>query len=127
VTTRRDGFTLIEVLVALVILGFVIVGIQAVITDRMVRDVDWQEKRARATHLAMDRLHAIQADPDYAALSTRYVASERDPAGSRGFTRTTAVAVTPLDRGESYTTITVTVAAPGLSRAVSRTLVVASP
>lgn len=123
----RRGFTLLEVLMALVILGFVILGAQATLTGRMVSDVGVQEVRSRATQLAMDRLHLIQADPAYGTLATRYSGTETDLAGAPGFTRTTRFSVTPLAGGQEYRTVTVTVTAPRLARPVARTVVIASP
>src|SRR5690606_20653719 len=48
----RAGFTLMEVLVAMVLLGFAILGVQAAITDRFVRDVGHEDYRATAHQLA---------------------------------------------------------------------------
>lgn len=123
----RGGFTLLEVLVAMVILGFVILGVQAAMTDRMARDVGWQESRMVANQLALDRIHAIQADPVYATLAARYAGTESDLPGAPGFERTTTFTTTELDAGNTYLTVTVTVATPRLPRPVSRTVVIASP
>jgi prepilin-type N-terminal cleavage/methylation domain-containing protein len=123
----RRGFSLLEVLIALVILGFVILGAQATLTGRMVSDIGWQETRARATQLAMDRLHLVQSDPAYGTLATRYTGTETGLPGAPGFTRTTQFSLTPLDAGQEYRTVTVTVTAPRLTRPVARTAVIASP
>lgn len=123
----RRGFSLLEVLIALVILGFVILGAQATLTGRMVSDIGYQETRARATQLAMDRLHLIQADPAYGTLSDRYTATENALPGAPGFQRTTRFTLSTLAGGQEYRTVTVTVTAPRLSRPVSRTVVIASP
>lgn len=121
------GFTLLEVMVALVILGFVILGAQASMTNMMVRDVNWQEMRGRATQLAMDRLHSIQSDPNYESLATRYGTTESSITGATGFTRTTRFVATRFQDGTEYQTVTVTVTAPRLPRSVTRTTVIASP
>lgn len=121
------GFTLLEVMVALVILGFVVLGAQASMTSMMVRNVNWQEVRGRANQLAMDRIHAIQADPNYATLSTRYTATETAPGGAMGFTRATRFTATRFPDGTEYQTVTVTVTAPRVPRPVTRTTVIASP
>lgn len=121
----RGGFTLLEVLVALVILAFVVLGAQASVTALMVRDVSWQQHRARATQLAMDRLHAIQADPVYASLRDTYEEEETELDG--GYTRDTEFAVTDFDDGTEYLTVTVTVRGERLPRPVTRTTVIASP
>lgn len=121
------GFTLLEVMIALVILGFVILGAQASMTSMMVRNVNWQEVRGRATQLAVDRLHAVQSDPNYATLATRYAATESSIPGATGFTRTTRFKATRFPDGTEYQTVTVIVTAPRLPRPVSRTTVIASP
>lgn len=124
---RRGGFTLLEVMVALVILGFVIMGAQATITDRMVRSVGYQEARQRASQLALDRLHLIQADPAYGTLAARYTGTEATIANAPRYQRTTVFRSTTLAGGNSYYTVTVSVSSPRLSRPVSRTITVGSP
>jgi prepilin-type N-terminal cleavage/methylation domain-containing protein len=123
----RRGFSLLEVLIALVILGFVILGAQATLTGRMVTNVGVQELHSRATQLAMDRLHLIQADPAYGTLAERYTATETSPAGATGFQRVTRFTTTALNGGQEYRTVTVTVTNPRLPRTISRTVVIASP
>jgi prepilin-type N-terminal cleavage/methylation domain-containing protein len=123
----RAGFTLLEVLIAMVILGLVVLGVQAAMTDRMVRDLGWQEERMMANQLAMDRIHALQADPVYATLATRYGGVESSLPGAPGFERTTTFTTTRLRGGTTYLTATVSVTAPRLPRPVSRTVVIASP
>lgn len=123
----RSGFTLLEVLVAMVILGFVVLGAHAAMTDRMVRDLGQQETRMRANQIALDRVHAIQADPVYGTLVARYAGTEATLPDAPGFQRTTAFRSTQLSVGNTYLTITVTVTHPRLRNPVSRTVVVASP
>jgi prepilin-type N-terminal cleavage/methylation domain-containing protein len=124
---RRGGFTLLEVLVSMVILGFVILGAHAAMTDRMVRDLGSQETRMRANQLALDRIHAIQADPVYATLNARYAGTEQNLPGAAGFERTTRLTTTELSGGNGYLTITVTVTHARLRSPLSRTVVIASP
>lgn len=123
----RDGFTLLEVLVAMVILGFVVLGAHATMTDRMVRNLGRQETRLRANQLALDRIHALQADPVYATLSTRYPANESTIPDAPGFQRATRFTTTQLSVGNSYLTVTVTVTHARMPSPVSRTVVIASP
>jgi prepilin-type N-terminal cleavage/methylation domain-containing protein len=123
----RDGFTLLEVLVAMVILGFVVLGAHATMTDRMVRDLGRQELRLRANQLALDRVHVLQVDPVYATLSTRYGATETTIPDAPGFQRATRFTTTQLSVGNSYLTVTVTVTHPRMPTPVSRTVVIASP
>ena len=120
----RDGFTLLEVLVAMVILGFVILGAQASITAMMVRDVGWQDQRARATQMAMDRIHLIQTDPVYTSLVTTY---QETGTQVGGFIRATRFTSTAFADGTQYLTVTVTFTGGQLRAPVSRTTVIASP
>lgn len=121
----RGGFTLLEVMVALVILGFVVLSAQASMTSMMVRDVSWQEQRTRATQLAMDRVHAIQSAPVYSTLAASF--AETNTAIPGGYTRTTRFIATTFADGSSYQTVTVTVTGRRLPKPVTRTTVVASP
>ncbi|HYW11625.1 MAG TPA: prepilin-type N-terminal cleavage/methylation domain-containing protein [Longimicrobium sp.] len=121
----RGGFTLLEVLVALVILSFVVLGAQASITALMVRDVSWQEQRSRATQIAMDRVHAIQSDPVYGSIKDTYEEEGTEIEG--GYLRDTHFAVTDFADGTEYLTVTVTVGGRNLPRPVTRTTVIASP
>lgn len=126
-TPRADaGFTLMEVLVAMVILGIVLIGFQAAATDRMIRDLSSTDRRTIALQLAVERLRAVQLDPVYPALEARYAGSEASLAGAPGFTRATAVTRTVNGLVE-YKTVTVTVQHPQLSQPVKRTLIIAAP
>lgn len=120
--SNRNGFTLIEVLVAMVLLGFAILGVQASITDRFVRDVGGEDHRATAQQLAADRITTIQSDPQYTALSARYVGTEDPPAGFPRYRRITAVTAR-----NGYQIVTVAVITPEGADTVSRTIAVGAP
>jgi prepilin-type N-terminal cleavage/methylation domain-containing protein len=119
---NRQGFTLIEAMVSLVILGFALVGVQALITDRLVSEVGKHDLRATADQLVADRLHAVQASADYASLSRDFAGTEDPVPGHHGFQRTTFVAV-----GSGVTTVTVRVVTPERRDTVSRTRAVGAP
>ena len=118
----RAGFTLMEVLIAMVILGIALLGVQAAMTDRLLGDMGRQNRRATAMQLATSRLQAIQVDPDYLGLSTSYVSSGDTIAGFPGYKRVTLVSV-----AQGFTTVTVRVIGPGQRDTVSRTAVVGAP
>lgn len=127
VLTRRDGgFTLIETLIAMVILGMVVIGMQAALTQRLSGDLGSMDTRNAALQLAADRLRTVQLDPVYASLGTRYAATESAIPNYPGFTRTTQVLRT-VAAGNDYTTVTVAVASTRLPQPVTRTLVIAAP
>jgi prepilin-type N-terminal cleavage/methylation domain-containing protein len=127
-TRRADaGFTLIEVMISMVILGIVLVGFQAAATQRLVGDLQVQDTRNVAVQLAADRIRAIQLDPVYNELYTRYNGTENPVTGYAGFKRVTTVAQTVVGTTD-YTTVTVTVSrAAGLKVPVYRTVVIAAP
>lgn len=87
--TRRQGFSLIEVLVALVILGTVLVGLAGFMT-RFVRTSTLDGHRAQATDLVTTRLEAIKGVTRYEAVDG-WATTESAIAGYPGFVRATTV------------------------------------
>lgn len=126
---NRDGFTIVEVLLALVLLGFVIMGFQAA-TGEIIHYAGQGDLETVATHLAEDRLDLIRLDPDYVHLVGRYRGTEVGLPGYPDLTRTTTVVRTNIEQSTGrldYTTITVAVDGSGLRGPVARTIVVAAP
>jgi prepilin-type N-terminal cleavage/methylation domain-containing protein len=126
VTGSRDGFTLMEVLIAMVILAIALMGIQAAMSDLLIRDVGVEQKRAIAQELAAERIRAVTMDEAYATLETRYETVENPVAGFTGYKRTTEVARTQ-SAGADYKTVSVKVERAGLATPVVRTTVVGAP
>jgi prepilin-type N-terminal cleavage/methylation domain-containing protein len=125
---RRDGFTLVEVMMALVILLVVVLGM-AEVTGRMLHTITTSDRRVAAEQLAEDRLEAVRLDQDYTNLSSSFAGTESSFPTLPGFTRTTVVdhvGGAGLE-GPDYTKVTVTVAGPGLLAPLSRTVTVAAP
>lgn len=124
---RRSGFTLIEVMMALVILLGVILGV-AQITARMVHTVVTSDQQLTAVQLAEDRLEQIRLDPDYTDLETNYVGTETTFPTLTGFKRVTAIThVGGTGKAQDYKMITVTVSGPGVSTPVARSVTVGAP
>jgi prepilin-type N-terminal cleavage/methylation domain-containing protein len=124
----EEGFTLLEVLVAMVILSIAMLGAQAAFADRLVRDVTREDRRIVALQLAADRVQAIQMEPSYEQLDARWEATETGMTGFPGFTRKTTVdrTVNATQRID-FVTATVTVTNPQLSPGVTRTIIIAAP
>jgi prepilin-type N-terminal cleavage/methylation domain-containing protein len=122
ITDSRAGFTLIEVLVSMVLLGFALMGAQALLTDRLLQNVGTLDVRASALQLASDRVQIIQADPGYDDLSARYSGTESNITGFSGFRR-----ITTLRPDSGFTSVTVRVVTPSKADTVSRTVVVGAP
>jgi prepilin-type N-terminal cleavage/methylation domain-containing protein len=126
VSANRGGFTLMEVLIAMVILAIALLGIQAAMSDMLIRDVGVEQKRAIAQELAAERIRAVAMDEAYAKLEQRYETVEDPVAGFTGYKRTTEVARTQAN-GADYKTVSVKVEKAGLTTPVVRTAVVGAP
>lgn len=122
--TRERGFTLIEIIAALVILMVVITGL-ATVTGRFVRTVSEADQNAAAVQLAQDRIQTVQMDPDYGGLDTMYVGTESSFPTLTGYTRETQIQ--RVGGTNDYKIITVIVNGPGLRQPVERTTTVAAP
>lgn len=124
----RAGFTIVELLVALVILAVGVVGLQMA-TGRMLRAVSTMDRRAVAAQIAEDRIEEVRADPDYGALAT-YEEPTTPLADYPGLTRETIVLRVRDSTSTGvtdFTRITVVVDGTGLSRPVTRTVSVGRP
>lgn len=121
----RNGFTLIEVMIALTILMIVLVGM-ASMTTRSVHVTTTSDREEAAIQLVHDRLEFVRADPNYNGLDSLYGTTETNFATLPGFSRVTQI--TRITTGNNdYKRVTVTVTGPGLSKPVARTITVAQP
>ncbi len=123
--TIKNGFTLVEVMVALVILSIGALGLTAS-TAQFIHDVVVADVTSAATQLAEDRINMIWTDPDYDGLDSKYGGTESGFATLPGITRATVVSTISIGQAE-FKRITVTVDGPGLKAPVARSLAVASP
>lgn len=126
----REGFTLVELLVAVVILTTVVLGVGAA-TSRLAAMAATSAQQATAQDLAEGRLEQVMMDPAYDSLQQRYAGTETTVPDFPGFTRSTQITrtQTTLKGGGmlDYTRATVTVSAPGLTRSVARSVTIAAP
>jgi prepilin-type N-terminal cleavage/methylation domain-containing protein len=120
----RGGFTLIEVLVALVILSTAMMSISSYISN-LGRTSGLASVRATAGDLVAARLELIKADLNYAALESTFVQTESEISGHPGFERETRIVHT-LSPTVDYKTVTVIVTAPALPGPVKKTTVINS-
>jgi type IV pilus modification protein PilV len=125
----RDGFSLVEVMVALVMLTAMMLGATA-LAGRMIRTSTSANIQVTAGQLAEDRVDFVRLDPQYDSLSVRYAGTENPVTGYPGYTRTTAVTrtTTVTTNGTTdYITMTVRVTHQQLSTPVARTVVITTP
>jgi len=126
---NRDGFSLIEVIVALVLLAIVVLGIQGM-TAGVVTATTRSTADVLAMQLAEDRIDLIRMDPQFGTIQTRYTGTDTAITGWPGYSRTTSI----TQRRDSSSTgiiewlkITVTVSGPGIRAPVSRTVTIGAP
>lgn len=132
-TARSDhsaGFTLIEVIIALVILAFVVLG-SAYTTGTLARNAAEAEIEAMALQAAESRISRIKMDTRYLSLDSVYTGVEGDLPGLPGFSRETTITRirTPGAGGlfHDYQRVLVAVSGPLLGSPIIREIVVAAP
>jgi prepilin-type N-terminal cleavage/methylation domain-containing protein len=124
----RKGLSLVEVIVAMSILGGVLLSLGA-FSARLSQSTSASKIRIAAAQLAAERLEAVKSAPRYTAIESLYVATEPSVsfAGLPGFSRRTWVtrvggAVTDTI---DYKIVTVQVTHAQLSGNVRKTTVIA--
>jgi prepilin-type N-terminal cleavage/methylation domain-containing protein len=122
----RAGFSLIEVMVALVILSVIALGVNLG-TARFTRTVADSTLRTRAQALADAQIAMARSWPTYSTLNS--LTGPAFNGGVTGLTRTTAVAVdTTGGRNVSRVTVTVrSVVTGALTPDVVRSITIAAP
>lgn len=125
----RDGFTIVEILLALLLLSFMVMGFQAA-TGEIIHYAAQSDREAVAVQLVEDRLDRIRLDPDYGSLESRYEATATSLPDYPGLSRATNIVRTRQVQSTGvldYTRITVTVSGPSLRSPVARTIVIGAP
>jgi len=131
---RRSGMTLIEVIIAVMILSGVLIGLSN-FTRRFQHLTDNHDALATASELATARLEAIELHRTYSTLVATFdgtsetsASASANPSMARypGYTRTTAVVRTGPTASADYVTVTVTVTQTATSTTVRKSLVIAA-
>ena len=123
IRTPRRGMTLIEVLMALVILTGALLGMGRFITGFSHATSDGT-LTSTAADLVLDRLEYVKATKPYPNIPS-YAVTEASIPGYPNFTRVTRVIRTNNARFD-YTAVTVTVSHPSLSTPVKKSTIIAS-
>ncbi len=112
---RSRGFTLIEVMIAMVILSFVALGLGRFVSS-FLHVVGTSSARTVASAVARQQLEVILSDPGY-PLPNTYVGTVTGFPGYSQMRRTTSVTrVTGTSPARDYTIITVKVTEPSMIR-----------
>ncbi len=134
-TANRRGFSLAEIMVALVILSVIVMGLAST-TITFMHETTIDYSRVRASTSADTRIAEIRGWPDYAAIINFDGVQANYP--EPGWTRTTVVKrdtsvttgcnapTTPPCPNNDVTHVTVTVSAPTLTAPVTRSISIAA-
>ncbi|OGU07025.1 MAG: hypothetical protein A2W29_09380 [Gemmatimonadetes bacterium RBG_16_66_8] len=129
VVMKRDGFTLIETLVALVLMGVVVLGIQGT-TASMITMTTRSNAEILAMQLAEDRIDLIRMDPQYDSLAARYHGVETSIPDWPGYYRQTQLVQRRDSTANGITNwikVTVIVSGPGIKAPFTRTVTIGAP
>lgn len=124
----REGFTLVEVIVALMLLSIAVLGLQLVAAS-MIRQTTQSQVRMSAAQLAEDRIDLIRLEPVYANVGG-YAATEGAITGFPNYTRTTTIYARRDSTAAGitdYKRVSVAVSAPGLATPIVRTITLGAP
>lgn len=130
----RPGFSLTEIIVALVILSVIVMGL-AMTTTTFLHETTLDNVRVRAATVADSRIAEVKGWPDYSGLPSfsETKSNYPDPGWTRStvVVRDTSAAVGcnsppfPACPNNNITRITVTVSAPALTSPMSRSIAIA--
>jgi prepilin-type N-terminal cleavage/methylation domain-containing protein len=124
---NRRGFTLIEVMLAVVLLTIVLAGI-ARYTAQYLHAVSTSTTRIAAAEIARERIGLIDMDPSYTTLSAVWGGTQTGFPGYPNMTRVTTVQrITGTAPARDYTVVTVQVTEPSIGTPIDVTTVVAQP
>lgn len=122
---RHDGFTLIEVLIALTILSAIIL-MMAAPASKFLSTTARSQRRIAASVVADAQIALVRMYPTYDSLKIKYD-STRSNVPFPGFTRQTQIVRTSPGAAGDVTKVIVTVNGPGLATPIKRTATIAAP
>jgi prepilin-type N-terminal cleavage/methylation domain-containing protein len=111
---ERRGFTLIEIMVAMVVLAAVLLG-AGQFTARFIHSTAISQVTTVASDVASERMEMVTTDPSYATLAARWAGT------------TTVQRITGNAPRRDYTVVTVRVTEPTLPNPVRLTTIVGQP
>ena len=124
---NQSGFSLVEVMMALVLLSVTVMGMQ-LMTAQALQRMRGSNVSLTAAQLAEDKIDAVRLEPIYANVPS--YSGIDTPAGFAGYERTTTVRQVRDSTAQGvtdYRIVTVSVTGPQLRVPVKRTLVIGAP
>jgi prepilin-type N-terminal cleavage/methylation domain-containing protein len=124
---ERRGFTLIEIMVAMVVLAAVLLG-AGQFTARFIHSTAISQVTTVASDVATERMEMITTDPSYTTLGARWAGTTTGFPGYPSMTMTTTLQrITGNAPRRDYTVLTVQVTEPTLPNPVRLTSIVGQP
>ena len=126
---NRQGFTIIEMIIAILLLTTAILGMGAS-AGFMLQAGSGAGVKAEALQAVEGRISQIVMDPRYAALDSLYEGTESDMPGLVGYEMVTTITQTRTllnGRYTDYKKVWVSVSGPGLFESISRLMIVGAP
>jgi prepilin-type N-terminal cleavage/methylation domain-containing protein len=123
--SNRDGFTLVEVMIAIFILGSIVLTMAAS-ASKYLSVATKQRQRVQASAAAEGQIALVRVSPTYDSLTVRFDSTKSNTPAT-GYTRTTSVVRTGAGTTSDITRVTVTVTGPLLATPVKRTTTIAAP
>src|SRR3954464_13860898 len=115
---RRRGFTLIEGMLAVVILTTVLISV-ARSPGQCLHTVSTSTVRTVAAEVARERISLVDMDPSYTTLAATWVGDSLNFPGSPNMRRVTTVSrVSGINPPRDYTIITVRVSEPSMGQPI---------
>lgn len=125
VRANRDGFTLVEVMIAIFILGSIVLTMAAS-ASRYLSVATKQRQRVQASAAAEGQIALVRVSPTYDSLTIRFDSTKSNTPAS-GYTRVTSVVRTGTGTTSDITKVTVTITGPLLATPVKRSITIAAP
>jgi len=122
----REGFTLVEVVIALILLSVAVLGMGAT-ASQMATTAARAEWSALALEAAEDRLVEVRLDPRYEKLDSLFAGTESQIFGTGSSRVTTVQHVTGTNPDIDYKIISVVVRVAQFETSVSRRIIIAAP
>ncbi|MEO7986473.1 MAG: prepilin-type N-terminal cleavage/methylation domain-containing protein [Gemmatimonadales bacterium] len=123
--SNRGGFTLVEVMIAIFILGSIVLTMAAS-ASRYLSVATKNRQRVQANAAAEAQIALVRVSPTYDSLTVRFDSTTANmPA--QGYTRVTSVVRTGTGTTSDITKVTVTITGPLLATPVKRSISIAAP
>ncbi len=123
--SAEQGFTLVEVMIAIFILGSIVLSMAAS-ASKYLSVATKQRQRVQASAAAEAQIALVRVSPTYDSLTVRFDSTKSNTPAT-GYTRVTSVVRTGAGTTADLTRVTVTITGPLLATPVKRSISIAAP